>query len=665
MDNKDNIKDEMLQTQNNKSSDPESQVKECFVNAEPEVTSEKDDKARFCTAILFNILVLGMLALFIASLVSTDNEFTKIAFPVSVALLIAFYAIYCFLCIYSNAFKYLNNFTSSNSVENYMKKVFDSKLRLYGCVECSHEKPKNGKKALISHTEEKDYSYAYCRDISGTFLNRINKNVKLIMLKTKLSYDFYDETSKQEFEGIISDLYSNNSSKYENCRAYKKAWLDFPEYETHTVFYITEKKPCAVGLFWYILFTFWIPLGAFYEMYIRSICSYQLYEVKKEISNQTNLKSEHLNQVFSHVDPCVVIESNGKKRIITFGPSPSDSKVDISREEIADNKKDNLTENNISIEVKTDKNKEDVREIELKGINKAQTEEIKPDKEGKNEVIVDQKSREEDRKAVRSAQNNQITQKEAPKITKPNLPQNNSQIVPPSKSSIDIIIQNNQSDKLPSHRQETSSPKQGEIKPNQEPQTVPDPIILESTVSIDLNKEKENQNQDEQKTQQEEKVEIPQEEKKPEIEGNERSNQQELKSEYIDLAKKESFNTPREGNIKTSNISDKQQDESPVKKISQNQINVLNKKASEKSIHSDNKKIVSPMHQKKSYQLDDEDTSQEIFSYVKTDGDLKSSKKKIIQEVSESEDDYSVAPKRDMFDLFDNSYNQSYVGKKK
>lgn len=206
----------------------------------------------------------------------------------------------------NEVYLYLRNKSKSNSINEYMEKLFYSAPQFTIETESYHNKHLNrGKgrrrrKIIITNRNKENFRYCSWLDISGLFeLNEENlSNKPYIKLELALQFDFNEEMTSYDYKNLKENIIKRNEKK-DDYLHYTES-LNFFEggYEKFNLISVGKKEPFGLNLCLYILFSI-IPLVQFYKIYFNSQCSTKLFTIKKVVSSRYNLNLPELRSKYA------------------------------------------------------------------------------------------------------------------------------------------------------------------------------------------------------------------------------------------------------------------------------------------------------------------------------------------------------------------------------
>jgi hypothetical protein len=241
-----------------------------------------------------------------------------------IALPLCLYTAYIlFEILFSNTLEYITNIHKADSIHTYMSNLFNSPVTRSFSVACYHYinqtvkyKDKDGnmitkveKKKEVTFRGSDEFKYYSWRDISGIFLldyreiKSKKSNHKIAFIKLDLDLDIiYPDETELDYKIQRDNFYASNRRR--DSHMYTSEDTSLNGFKKYNMVKISEQSPPFVSCFWYVFFTFILPLGRFYSIYMKCFCEEQVFTIRKVISTRTNLNKE---DKYSAMQPKLII----------------------------------------------------------------------------------------------------------------------------------------------------------------------------------------------------------------------------------------------------------------------------------------------------------------------------------------------------------------------
>ncbi len=253
------------------------------------------------------------------------KSYSKQEFSQLLITFACFYLVYIFTSLLSKEFRFLLKMHKIKSLIDKLKYYFEKQIKIkfftysfnYVTNIKSSKKIKKGKmKKIVSSIEKENLNYFSCRDVTGILnldvekLTKSNKRI-YINLSMKLEYEIADD---------LSSIDINSQKEFLICRNRKKdIYMDFIEkksisnFDPNIIVYLGEKENIYINKFFYILFTFFIPVIEIYKIYLNSKIKFYEITIRKAISTRFDLKEPEFEEKYYLKNPKLIFK--GKETI--------------------------------------------------------------------------------------------------------------------------------------------------------------------------------------------------------------------------------------------------------------------------------------------------------------------------------------------------------------
>lgn len=263
----------------------------------------------------FQIAVLVLLFLMIFFIINNNEGVTTVSILLGVS-----YVFYFILMLCSSTFSYLSNLSNAENIHAKMRTLFETPITITFHVECYHYETRvrySGKRRtttrekVVTFRGSKNFLYYTWKDISGIFLLDskeaiINSSIIFIKLKLALQYLCHDAYTTNDLNTQRNQYFNEN--RWRDVYMDTKTAQTLTGMEEYNLIKISEEKiPFFFGMWWFILFTFIIPVAQLYKWYISSYCSFQYFVIKKEISTRVNLNDNAYLERFKKDAPQIIL----------------------------------------------------------------------------------------------------------------------------------------------------------------------------------------------------------------------------------------------------------------------------------------------------------------------------------------------------------------------
>jgi len=260
---------------------------------------------------LFQIsLWIGLLPLILFKLNEDNYNFCLVVFIIS-------YIAHFIFQFFSPTFMYLSNFSNADNIHKAMKVIFFSPLEIVWSVECYHyitirkkeydnqtgnNTTKKKSKKVVTFKGTKNFHYYSWKDVSGIFLLdsakvlRSSEEIKFIKLNLNLEYKFHDQDTENDYNYQKSSFF--NSNRYRDTQMDTHEKIEVTGLNEYNLIKLADDVPPMFGYWWFIVFTFVLPVAQFYKVYIHKFCCSQEFTVKKEISTRVNLNDSRYEKTY-------------------------------------------------------------------------------------------------------------------------------------------------------------------------------------------------------------------------------------------------------------------------------------------------------------------------------------------------------------------------------
>ena len=241
-----------------------------------------------------------------------DSGYTL--YTVGMVFLMIFYATYVMFQVESNTFFYMLNFSSNLDITSYMEKLFQTPMTIQFYAEAYHyERRSNGKGGssshkVVTHSETTKFLYQFCRDNSGVFNLDTSKNTMYIKLNLGCMYSFYNHASKEEYAQQYNDLKARYSIL--DTHHYVSASNFIEGMDGFILIKLKSGFDFLMNIYAFIFFTFIIPIGQFFKLYINWRSTYQQFIIKKCLSTNVDLNSDAANRNLEKDSPKIIQAGN-------------------------------------------------------------------------------------------------------------------------------------------------------------------------------------------------------------------------------------------------------------------------------------------------------------------------------------------------------------------
>ena len=288
---------------------------------EDEEGISEDNCVRIVFCWIFQLLVWCMAAGTICYYFIVKDKLTKSDKKNLKGLAIAdgvIYFIYLCLEFTSSTSNYLCHKTSGSGMYEKMGMLYRTHPEIHFHCSCYHyetrrytTKDSKGRRhkrtekvRVVTHSESFSIPYYSSRDVSGLFyLNCDQANVQrksFIKLKLFKEINFADAISYMDYEYYKSEFWRRN--RFRDVRMDFSEKRIVPGLVRHNLVKISDKNPCTVNFFWYLVFTI-IPLCQFYKSYVNLFCVNQSYKVRKIVSTRYDLNQPVYVEKYSRFVP--------------------------------------------------------------------------------------------------------------------------------------------------------------------------------------------------------------------------------------------------------------------------------------------------------------------------------------------------------------------------
>jgi len=353
--------------------------------------SYKKDNCSSCCRHFCNwfaqISVIATLVLLIISLATNDDGM----FGGSLGSFIFCYILYIIISFCSPTFRYLINKHKADSIHQHMKNLYYTAPTLTFHAECYHyntyyytERDSNGNthtrsrtEKVVTHREYENFRFCSWRDVSGLFLldsekflQEENSKKVYIKLALDLEFDFADNISRYDYEMQKSQFKFRNI--YRDVHMDFSESLDVPGFTPYNMVRISDYRPACLNCCVYLIFTFLIPLGEFYKMYVNSFCIQQDYTIRKTVSTRFNINAneEEFMRRYENNTPRIIIY--GQETSFNEAPTDFNKVYDLpTQEELEESTKYSSSKIGSSFNKKSSEtlNKNDFQNISNTNIN--------------------------------------------------------------------------------------------------------------------------------------------------------------------------------------------------------------------------------------------------------------------------------------------------------
>lgn len=273
---------------NNDNPDQEKEIKERFFHedlADKPITFDMNTMCGRWIYWLLQIIVIFSIGFFVSTCISENEKYTISTWPWAVGILCVSYSIYVFFfmnCL--DTVKYISNIKTVDEFKEYYEQIRGSKINLNFRATCYHYGSKS--KKVTTSINEQAIEFDYYQDhteklslMSGPQFG----NPKLIKIAYILTMKLNDQKSFDFYQTERNKYFTENSSKdtYMDFSLIKRVAL--PEFISNRTLVLIEPN-IFVSMFFYILFTYWIPLGTFYLAYLESSFNNQMINIVKGLS---------------------------------------------------------------------------------------------------------------------------------------------------------------------------------------------------------------------------------------------------------------------------------------------------------------------------------------------------------------------------------------------
>ncbi len=211
-----------------------------------------------------------------------------------------FVFIFCYLAYFitnlrSDACCYLLSGHDTTSIHDLLKTLFKNPLNISFECECYHYVTRTYRSSvgttrstykIVTYRGSEAFNYYSWRDISGVFQlesNKVIQSEKKSFIRLKLNYlfEFADDINARDYLKQRSKFEISYGSIDTHFRFWENNTLD--NFSDFNLVRITDSNPCFVSKYWFIFFTFIIPIVEFYKLYIDSICISEEFKIKKSM----------------------------------------------------------------------------------------------------------------------------------------------------------------------------------------------------------------------------------------------------------------------------------------------------------------------------------------------------------------------------------------------
>lgn len=229
------------------------------------------------------------------------------------------YIIYLILELCSSTFSYLLNARNADSVHVLMKTLFSNPILINFHCECYHYRTKvtrnkNGtttsREKVVTYRGIQSFTYYSWKDVSGTFLldssqALMNDKIQFIKLKLDKKFIFNDQYTNMDYQRQYHQFYMTN--RWRDTYISTSVVNSIQSFNEFNLVKISDQPvPCLFNKWWFILFTI-LSLAQFYKYYVDSICSFQFFLIKKQISTRFNLNAAEFREKFEIDAPKITL----------------------------------------------------------------------------------------------------------------------------------------------------------------------------------------------------------------------------------------------------------------------------------------------------------------------------------------------------------------------
>ena len=197
------------------------------------------------------------------------------------------YIIYIILEFNSPIFKFLKNKTNE-PIKDKMKTFFSQRP----IFNLNYEIISKKKKKKINKYAH-NFNYYSCRDVSGLFILNSDENIikkkKYILLELGDEINFDKDNTKKDYNEVKNNFIKKSETKDSIFKIKEKKYIK--GLKKYHMIKINDKNFPFVNYIWFCLFTV-LVLTEFYKIYIRYICIYQKFIIRKIVSTRIDLSKD-------------------------------------------------------------------------------------------------------------------------------------------------------------------------------------------------------------------------------------------------------------------------------------------------------------------------------------------------------------------------------------
>jgi len=250
----------------------------------------------------------------------SKDEFLKV-----IITFIVIYVVYIGFALFSAEFKLILKIKETQSIFEKLKAYIEKPIKItlntfsfkYVSEPKSFKKFKKGKmKKIISYFEKEKLNFLSCRDITGPIdldsehLSKSNKRI-WINLKLKLEYEIADDLSFKDINTQKDFIISRNRKKDIHMDFFEEKSIS--QFEPNVIVHQGEEENFFINKYFYLLFTFIIPVIEIYKIYLNSKIKYYELTIRKVISTRYNLKEPEFDGKYAFKDPKLISKEKEQK----------------------------------------------------------------------------------------------------------------------------------------------------------------------------------------------------------------------------------------------------------------------------------------------------------------------------------------------------------------
>ena len=313
---------------------------------------KSNKKSSNCCRIFFEwflqILLICSLISIIISATRDPRDFTSLIIITGPIFGVLYIINLCVNLCCSPTYQYLSHKHKTNSINEYMEKLFYSCPEFHLRCQCYHYEYRRSHHSSNNHStnihggrrttrtrvntyfDEKEFKYASWLDISGLFTlaNEDLHGKSYIKLELDLEFNFADNMTTYDFDYLKSNM-KNHARMMDQHMDYTEK-VQIRGFEEYNLINCGNNDPASKGA--YIFFTL-IGAVQFYKMYFESKCSDQKFTLKKVVSSRYNLFNTELGSKYAADSPRVNYQNvetrfdNAPQKVEKYYDLPSEEEI--------------------------------------------------------------------------------------------------------------------------------------------------------------------------------------------------------------------------------------------------------------------------------------------------------------------------------------------------